>query len=507
MLVVRPAPQPTESLMAYVLRLTEANGYPSISYILGDMRKRKFQGTIGRLDSSLLMPIAGIDPEQADRLSMRFPERDNRATIALCNQPVSTLHIRINAPKVCPLCLAQFGRCEAFWELSLAVQCPLHDVALIDACSACGKSLRWYRTSVRMCPCGADLATQKSNDSFSKNTTKLMRLMRSKLYGEEDELAAKAFPVVSNLQFEELLDVIGLLCKWIAKPIRSDGKTRAMHTYSGHIDVVSEALSEWPKNFRRFLSTQFSSVVDAPALPQFKNCFRWVLDIADRAGNELAGEFRKEIYLYAAQYWPRTSLTRPGIELPISRDAYKWGGVVELTSFSGLHPFAVKRHISNGAVNTRTVETSRGKLKTFYELDWARTAAKNRSETISVQDAAKRLGMTVRILKELRRRGVYKTFHHGYGAKGGFILADIGELELTLLKRARARGVNSPRTGLKLRDVLKSSRRSPKRKADLVVAILDGTVRAWKGGHRSCVGTLLVSKASINAHFGDTGNI
>lgn len=70
-LVVTPPPLPTESLPGYVLHLTAANHYPGSKFILASMRKRKDQSSLGRIDSSPLMHLAGINRGQAARLSMQ----------------------------------------------------------------------------------------------------------------------------------------------------------------------------------------------------------------------------------------------------------------------------------------------------------------------------------------------------------------------------------------------------------------------------------------------------
>src|SRR5690606_4551653 len=74
-LVVRARPAPTESLMGFVLRLTELNGYPSTSYVIAAMGKEWYLPNVGRLDAARLATLAGLGQPDIERLTHRPAER------------------------------------------------------------------------------------------------------------------------------------------------------------------------------------------------------------------------------------------------------------------------------------------------------------------------------------------------------------------------------------------------------------------------------------------------
>ena len=70
-LLARPAPEPTEALLGYLLRLTEANGYPSITYLFDLMPGAYYRGSVGRMDAAPLADIAQLNEEQVAKLTLR----------------------------------------------------------------------------------------------------------------------------------------------------------------------------------------------------------------------------------------------------------------------------------------------------------------------------------------------------------------------------------------------------------------------------------------------------
>lgn len=501
MLVVRPPPTETESLMGYVLRLTEVNGYPTSTYILGEMRTRKYQGSIERFDADALMRIAGITASQAQRLSMRCSERDNRATIGLCGQPVATYATSINHPKVCPLCLARFGRCEAFWELSLAVACPLHKIALVDICQGCGLRLHWRRSKIWQCSCGADLRKQVPTRIFPRETVDLLATLRGLLYQDESTATHSGFDLVYGLGFKRAIRLLGSLCKQLGQNQPSSGKTRALRAYVGNVDEVANMLYAWPQNFRVFLADHYGRAADLPITPTFRTLFGKLILIGDQAGGDFARAITEEIQTFAAAYWPKSAIARPGKPLLIDDNIFRWGRMADLMEISGMHRATVRRHLKDKKVRTKYVVTSRGGRTRFYGLDWARDIASMRSPSVRGRVAAKQLGMTVRVLQCLREMNVYTSKSCGYGQRSYYNAADLADLENRLLGVAtRARSLTNRR--IKLGDVLRSSRHSPGRKAAFVASIINREIRVWTSGERS-VSDLMVSHHIATKFFSD----
>src|ERR1700691_1044996 len=70
LLVRHPVPHPTESLLGYLVRLTESNGYASLKdlYRLAGMRAGKI--TITGIESSMLAAITGHQVSEFERIAL-----------------------------------------------------------------------------------------------------------------------------------------------------------------------------------------------------------------------------------------------------------------------------------------------------------------------------------------------------------------------------------------------------------------------------------------------------
>lgn len=100
----------------------------------------------GAAPASVARAIPRMCRERGHNVSDFFGHKFNRS-----------YHIRLAQPQICPLCLAEFGRARASWDISLVTCCPQHLCALIDYCPGCGKALCWRRPGLFFCLCGFDL--------------------------------------------------------------------------------------------------------------------------------------------------------------------------------------------------------------------------------------------------------------------------------------------------------------------------------------------------------------
>jgi hypothetical protein len=500
MLVVTPPPSQTESLMGYVLRLTQVNGYPTVNYILGELRKDADQTTIGRLDASPLMPLAAISPQQMNHLTMRVVHKDSRATTALCGKPLPIDHVQQNSPKVCSRCLTETGQCEAFWELSVASACPIHLVALRNQCDICKRRLTWRRKSVWQCMCGADLRAQPCDSDVNPYTVELMACLRTALYG--GAIQSEMFSVLSGLSISDALDVVGVLCRKAVPNNVHIRRPRALVEYLSYRDTVAEMLAHWPDNFRRYLIVRYRHLESVAITPLFGNEFGWVRSVTDKCKKTFSQAFHKEVLLFAARYWPRAAIARSGKKLPVDRSHFTWGRAWDLQAISGLHNKTIRKCIEDGGVPMRAVMTSRGQAKIFYALVWARDYKSRRSTLSNGTLAARKLDISVNTFVALRQRNVYQARHYGYAMRHVLTDADVLSLKHRILGCARTHAFGKMEKAVRLADVFKTYwKASAERKADLIEAILLGNMDVRMGSAER-VGELLLTEQAVHSFFG-----
>lgn len=133
-LVRHPAPYPTESFVGYMLRLSEANGYPTVQYMFGD------SGGLRVGNRSDLALVARITHQKITDLKRIAYHSSSRKTHMLLGHPVSMSEVTTRRAPVCPRCVHEEGFLSAHFSLRLMTICPKHKM-LIKVCPGCTKAM------------------------------------------------------------------------------------------------------------------------------------------------------------------------------------------------------------------------------------------------------------------------------------------------------------------------------------------------------------------------------
>ncbi len=327
-LVVTSRPAPTESLMGFVLRLTQLNGYPSTAYVLAAMGKEWYLPQVGRLDAAGLATLVGLGQGDIDRLT-HLPEEKPRAYVRVYGSDLPSYEVNLRHPKVCPSCLAEGRPCEAYWDLAQAVACPRHQVHLVSECPGCHKRLPWSRSKVLQCKCGFDLAKAEVVPA-TPALAQLMAVLRYQVY--QDETLAPLPPAMSHLAHLDLRRLCKLIWVMSGVSYQTLGGRRAPKArchYRDHLEVVAAALTNWPSGFRDFLSTSYGDVLrDAEELPRFATLFSWLLVRLIKNDEGERSEFaflEQEVYRFGAQHWTRGSMARDEESQRLLPEKVRWG--------------------------------------------------------------------------------------------------------------------------------------------------------------------------------------
>ncbi len=264
-LLIRTKPYPDESYTGYFLRLTEQNGYESLSWILqaADVSYEKSrQGCVFAFDTSKhivnLAQLAGISTAEIAKLTYpRTSDWNNLSLNYFFGQPVSKDLIRSNKPKICPGCLSETPYWRRVWEFSAVTACPIHRRLLIDECPKCNRRISWSRKSVRLCSCKFDwrehLAPPVAEQEL-RLTHHIYQLCGLSVAGTG--LPKLAEPL-SRLSLNDLLRVLFFvagqqrgLSAATSRHLIPAGKSKNFHS------ILTEAYSvfeNWPINYFKFL--------------------------------------------------------------------------------------------------------------------------------------------------------------------------------------------------------------------------------------------------------------
>src|SRR5262245_1206695 len=134
-----PPPLPDESLMGYILRLSELNYYEAPRWIL-DLAGLKIDSfwkgwrelCDDRVDFTLFQQITRLSEEEVNEMKHKITRDVDEDCDAQWDIPVSSL--RFNRPMVCSDCLREISYCRKFWDLPVVTVCPQHHSLLLDSC-------------------------------------------------------------------------------------------------------------------------------------------------------------------------------------------------------------------------------------------------------------------------------------------------------------------------------------------------------------------------------------
>ena len=413
MFPVTPMPGATESLRGYQLRLAERNGYPVSKWIVDTLQGSRTYTAREVLDASPLREWAGLSDEQVASLTMCGSGQKYRIRGVDLDRPA----FQLNRPKVCPRCLAEKGWCEAFWDLRLAIACPVHHVFLVDRCDHCGHELTWERGKVSRCRCGRDLTLLPIKGACSA-VCDVMAVLRHSVYRSDHvEPLPQSMQHLHHLglhRLHRLLSALSLKCR---RRTDEKGIADVAADNAAAVESAAKILADWPSGLHAFLDREIApSVKQNGALPRYNSFLGWLAGLDAVENNEGRSAFaflEEEVRHHLVGILADSALKRcisNGSCVPDPRDDSTFRAA--------------------GAAKSRTLTEYRSNCKKRH-ITWSGSASS--LLVMPLEAAADELGMSIETLRALR---------------------DVGAFDLSL---RGARRTHVPRDAVdKLREMLKS---------------------------------------------------
>jgi hypothetical protein len=276
-LLITSKPEKDEGFISYLLRLTEANGYDTPSWILSlsgiDYMELQWKFTFvfscsegfkkfAKLTGNALSDLIGLLYLPAPSAKKATCDTDYNFYGAFLNRSI----IRPHCPKVCVKCLAESGYCRHIWDCSIVTVCPIHECLLLDTCPKCKRRLKAIRNRLSVCICGCDWSQLQPDFRSEHEITVSRRIYQlcgllpldhhsKDLLNPLQSLALQEFVVV-------LTFIVGLECEmsWATgRPSKSiKVRNEDLHT---HITNAYQVFQEWPHNFHQFLDQKSKGYV------------------------------------------------------------------------------------------------------------------------------------------------------------------------------------------------------------------------------------------------------
>lgn len=477
LLLRTPPPRPTESLLGYVLRISEENGYDSPWPALVQAGIHQGEMASPGFPHHKLSSLTGRPPTAYEEIAYR----DSGKTIGYqllghhLGDSSACRPLRLRHPAFCPCCADEVGFIDAFWDLGIVIACPKHRTVLTKACPACGLGLSWFRPGLLQCKCGADLR-EAVRPGASDAVVGLMEVLRSKLHGELPSSSAPGLlpsGVLAMLSLKELVALVRQLGSFalLAASGSSEGSDEAI------VEAAAESLAEWPRQFHqllRKLGELPGARTDSPSLVARLGVFYSTM----LKGRPEHAFLRDEFIQFGAQQWGEGLVDAR--MLSAGTDP-RFTSRAALARRTGIDPRTLSRWAEEGKLSIKAVESGR---RTRYVADASELPAKSDApgQIIEERLAARLLGLPVAVLVALK--GSHYVAANSPAMKRGYHSADVEVFRLRLMDRAAAAGPLA--AGVAARDtitldaVMRQTRfGGAGNKAAFLASFLDGDVEGF----------------------------
>jgi hypothetical protein len=217
LLVRTPRHHLTESLLGYVLRVSEENGYETPWHIMRLAGVAPPQMRSAAFPVEKISAILGNKGESLAEISYRF-EKHGDAHYKILNRELGrglkASPLRLSQPAFCPECVKKDGYIDAFWDMNVAVACPRHKCEVLSSCLQCGEKLSWFRPGLLTCKCGANLGDMRAA-AVGSPLADLMAVVYSALHEEPTSKlsASSGIPIkfLANIPLRALINVLEAL--------------------------------------------------------------------------------------------------------------------------------------------------------------------------------------------------------------------------------------------------------------------------------------------------------
>lgn len=250
MLVRTPLPMATESLLGFVLRLSEQNGYDTPWRALSLAKIPRRQALSLDFPVEQLVPLLKCSPGSLDSISYSTRNASGEISYKILKTGLGSRirkgTFRLATPAFCPACVHEKGFIEAHWDIRLVSCCSKHQCALLSHCPCCLQSISWFRPGLLTCTCGTTW-NSASLKTAPLPLVAINELVTAKILGQE---ASKGITTgvpkeLMALPGRSVLAVLGMLSD-VLQHKASDNASPAS---------VELLFYQWPYGYLNFLDS------------------------------------------------------------------------------------------------------------------------------------------------------------------------------------------------------------------------------------------------------------
>lgn len=405
-LIRTPEPISDESPCGYLLRLAEANGMTLQTLIDLATQRSEYVATVG-WDYQQLQPLLG-DLTLPSNFGYR-PEKYVRGRLVFQGHRLNAAYVDTLKARICPICIETLGYVPAIWDLEQFIACPVHGVMLLQHCEACGDRIRYRRTALQICKCGADLTTARSLCA-PRELIALCAILQAKVSGSNHPIVAAVecgFPTKELLACDlavicKIIMVLAKAVLWLESPVR---RPRSDKDVSMRLPEVAQILSDWPLQFVRFCRSWHENLPAHRKYPYFQNHFRWLYTHLYKNLGRKKGQLlfmAREALVYAGQHWDGSPVKVKDASLRPALANRRFGSYSDAAKLLGWTTYTTQRWLTNGRLPARSVGTKR-RPTWVVDLDELRNLKFSKHPVVAARAGASILGLPHMVYRSLQR--------------------------------------------------------------------------------------------------------
>ena len=492
---------PRESLLGYMLRVTQANGYDSPWHIYRLANLQQDEMKTACLPAHRLASVLGQDAARLEAMSYTRTSARGETTFRIAEHDLGsgliTRPFRLVQPGLCPLCVRESGYVDAFWDLRMATACPFHRCKALMHCPTCQSPLRQFRPGPLICKCGADLG-RVTPEIADATEVDLMRVLYAHLHGEYAILEG----LTAGLPVADLL----------ALPLRSlmvhvfrlgsfvHNERAGRLSAEDSVHAAAQLLADWPNGLTSYLRREMARrQAHETNFLKFYNRFyqRFAKKGSRRSGDELPW-VRRVFLEFGVMEWDGEAIdSRLVAQTHVQRRRLTQ---TDLARTLGVDVRTMSRWLNAGVVHQTGYVRAKSKRCGVERdaLDGVITP-NSRGEVLETRIAAAYLGIPVSALQFLKENCLV-------GARDprlqrpGYFRSDLDRVRRLLLNKARPLSPDAhhdPDSVLVLGRFLKFSHPGDKTiKGRLLAALLTDTIQAL-GRTGDQISSILLKKTDV----------
>ena len=425
-LLLTAKPQPDETLMGFILRVAELNGYETPAWVIEvwglryNEIARNCSWVFGqKSDFTRLTYLTGVEASELRTLGYPPARLGGADTMHLFfTSPISKRFIRSTHNKLCPECLRESNYCRKVWDLAGVTVCPLHKILLLDECPNCDRQITWNRKGVSVCACDYDFrgaSTRRVKDSKLILARHIHRLCGISTFEVGPDDVANN-PLV-GLPLEDILSGVFL----IASEYQNSYGTKGQHILKGQRNAEAHRLltkafavfEQWPRNYVDFLTWRRRPEVNPYTRRAWHGVFKdfgtFYLKLHDQFKATQYDFLRDAFNEYLSKHWDGGSV---GVIRRVKGARASAGENQYVSGMGAAYELRVKwtrfvRLVETGRLKA-VVQTQGQKRLFLVDAESLRNLKQEFERSLCMQEVANRIGIVRHTVIKLLRQGIIK---------------------------------------------------------------------------------------------------